>query len=124
VARNQYEGQQRVGNNSTKKMHGALHQTGGLALAEIGCWLTPLHQSRAKTAEGGNLQAGAKTGEKYTRSPSFAAAASRKKSFVSLPHKLDNGSFVERDRGPSTTQSSRLRKYDDTLDDNGPRKEA
>src|SRR6185436_2266936 len=90
-------------------MHGALHQTGGLALAEIGLWLTPLHQSRAKTAEGGNLQAGAKTGEKYTRSPSFAGAASRKKSFVSLPHKLDNGSFVERDRGPSTTQSSRLR---------------
>jgi len=99
-------------------MHGALHKTGGLAWAEKGCSLAPFHQSRAKPTEGGNLQAGAETSEKYTRSPVLLGPASCKKGFVSLPHKLDNGSFVERDRGRSTTQSSRLRKYDDTLGDN------
>jgi hypothetical protein len=62
----------RTSKESTKKMHGALHKTGGLAFAEKGCSLAPFHQSRAKTTEGGNLQAGAETSEKYTRSPSFA----------------------------------------------------
>ena len=96
----------RVGNNSKKKMHGALHQTGGLALAEIGLWLTPLHQSRAKTAEGGNLQAGAKTGEKYTRSPSFAGAASRKKSFCLIAPQT--GQWLLCGARPRTFHNSKL----------------
>jgi hypothetical protein len=105
-------------------MHGALHKTGGLAWAEKGCSLAPFHQSRAKTTEGGNLQAGPETGEKYAGSHSFAVNGLPQEELCLIARKLDNGSFVERDRGRSTTQSSRLRKYDDTLDGNGPRKEA